>query len=285
MVELCRLWKIAKSKTTPYHPQGNSMVERMNRTLGDSLRSLLLGRQQEDWDLLLPQIMRGFRASPHSATGETANYLMFGRETRLPDQIVYGVTDTENVTTQQYALELLERLQEAHDKLRQQQLEIQTDDSDEPPLYEVGDLVSMTRKRKKRGQSEKLCPKFVGPFRITEVRPNHTYKLKRNGQESIQNEGRLKPFVECVEEGGQAPFIPEPVRHPNMKGARKLKKAPDPLFSLDDFPPLIPNPKERQYTEQGASAEDVVKAIAQPEVLEERPRRSLKHYLVDYANK
>ena len=102
MVEHCRLWKIAKSKTTPYHPQGNSMVERMNRTLGNSLRSLLLGRQQEDWDLLLPQIMRGFRASPHSATGETANYLMFRRETRLPDQIVNGVTDTENVSTQQY---------------------------------------------------------------------------------------------------------------------------------------------------------------------------------------
>ncbi|XP_067951908.1 uncharacterized protein [Watersipora subatra] len=130
MVKLCRLWKIAKSKTTPYHPQGNSMVERMNRTLGDSLHSLLLGREQEDWDFLLPQIMRGFRASPYSATGETANYIMFGRKTRLPDQIVYGVTDNENVTTRQYALELLEQLQEARDKLRQQQLKIRTDDSD-----------------------------------------------------------------------------------------------------------------------------------------------------------
>ena len=140
-------------------------------------------------------------------------------------------------------------------------------------------------KKKEEGHSEKLCPKFVGPFRITEVKPNHTYKLKRDGQESIQNEVRLKPFVECVEEAGQAPFIPKPVRHPNMKGARKLKKAPDLLFILEDFPLLIPNPKERQYTEQGASAKDVVEAIVQPEVLEERPRRSLKHYLVDYANK
>lgn len=283
MLELCRLWKVTKSKTTPYHPQGNSMVERMNRTLGDSLRSLLLGRSQEDWDLLLPQIMRGFRASPQSATGETANYLMLGRETRLPDQIVYGTSDSEPTTTQQYALDLLERLQEAHDKLRQQQLEIRTEDTEEPPLYEVGDLVGLVRKRRRQGQSEKLCPKFVGPYRVIEVRPNHTYKLERNGQESIQNESRLKPFVECPEEVGQAPFIPEPVRQPNMKGARKHreKKAPDPLFSPEDFPPLVPEIEDKLV----AGPTPPVEVTVQPDISEERPRRSLKHYMVDYVSK
>ncbi|XP_067929640.1 uncharacterized protein [Watersipora subatra] len=184
------------------------MVERMNVTLGDSLRSLLEGRSQEDWDLLLPQMMKEFCASPHTATGETANYLMLGRETRLPDQIVYGTSDTENTTTQQYALDFLERLHEAYDKLRQQQLETRTEDAEEPPPYEVGDLVGLVRKRKRKGQNEKLCPKFVGPFRIIEVRPNHTYKLERNGQEYLQNESRMKPFIEYPEEVGQAPFIP-----------------------------------------------------------------------------
>jgi len=40
--DLCRLWGVNKSQTTPYHPQGNGIVERNNRVLGDSLRSLLL---------------------------------------------------------------------------------------------------------------------------------------------------------------------------------------------------------------------------------------------------
>ena len=87
MEELCALWRIDKTHTTPYHPQSNGVVERSNRNLGDSLRTLLLRRGQEEWDLLLPQIMRAFRGTPHSVTGETANLMMMGRELRLPDQL------------------------------------------------------------------------------------------------------------------------------------------------------------------------------------------------------
>ena len=82
MTELCEFWGVAKTRTTPYHPQSNGVVERGNRTLGDALRSMLLShaREQDSWDCLLPQIMRAFRATPHSQTDETANLLMLGRE-------------------------------------------------------------------------------------------------------------------------------------------------------------------------------------------------------------
>ena len=66
--ELCSLWGVQKSRTTAYHPQGNGVVERGNKELGDGLRALLLNRAEEDWDLLLPQIMRSIRATPHSTT-------------------------------------------------------------------------------------------------------------------------------------------------------------------------------------------------------------------------
>ena len=84
MAELCALWGVWKSHTTPYHPQANGAVERGNRDLEDMLRSMLLGRDEEDWDLLLLQIMHTIRASSHKQTGETANFMMLGRETRLP---------------------------------------------------------------------------------------------------------------------------------------------------------------------------------------------------------
>ena len=80
LTELCSRWHISKFRTTPYHPQGNGMVERGNRTLGDTLRTMLLHRSQKDWDLLLPQIMRAYRATPHSVTGLTANLLLLGRK-------------------------------------------------------------------------------------------------------------------------------------------------------------------------------------------------------------
>ena len=84
MTELCALWSVHKSHTTPYHPQANRVVERGNRNLEDMLCSMLLEKNEEEWDLLLPHIIRTIRASPHKQTGETANCMMLGRETRLP---------------------------------------------------------------------------------------------------------------------------------------------------------------------------------------------------------
>ena len=52
MAELCHRWGIDRTRTTPYHPQANGMVDRGNRGLGDALRSLLLDHGQEEWDLL-----------------------------------------------------------------------------------------------------------------------------------------------------------------------------------------------------------------------------------------
>ena len=214
------------------------MVERGNRDLADSLRSLLLNAEEEDWDLLLPHVMRSIRASPHHSTGETANYMMFGRELRLPDQLIYGKATERETTREAYALDVQERLQKAHALLRQQQNRIRSEDVEAEPAFKEGDYVMMVNKRLKKGQTAKLAPKYVGPYKIMQVFPNRTYQLARDGQASVENEIRLKKFVGPLDPRAEAPVVLEPKRRKQMMG--RLPAQRKPAF----LPPNLPSEYE-----------------------------------------
>ena len=76
-------------RTTPYHPQSDGLVERFNRTLLHLL-SLAASENEQEWDLHLPMVMLAYRTSVQESTGCTPFYLMFGREARLPSDVMYG---------------------------------------------------------------------------------------------------------------------------------------------------------------------------------------------------
>jgi len=80
----------------------------------------------------------------------------------------------------------------------------------------------MINYRRHRGQVAKLQPKFVGPYAVVEVMPNHMYKLERSGQVSIQNETRLKPYWASPDAAGEAPpLLLEPRRQTTTRGRQR----------------------------------------------------------------
>ena len=81
--EICRVLGISKSRTTPYHPQSDGLVERFNKTLQHMLATTVRVHPF-DWEELPPMVCMAYNTSTHSTTGYTPFYLMFGREARMP---------------------------------------------------------------------------------------------------------------------------------------------------------------------------------------------------------
>ena len=89
VTELCRLFGIKQSRTTPNHPQGNGQCERMNRSLINLLRTLNQNYKSR-WTIHLPKLIHAYNVTPHASTGFTPFFMMFGREENLPVDSRFG---------------------------------------------------------------------------------------------------------------------------------------------------------------------------------------------------
>ena len=114
--ELCSLAGVEKSRTTPYHPMGNGMVERFNQTLLNMLGTLD-NHKKEDWKSYVAPLVHSYNATKHPSTGYSPYFLMFGRHPRLATDAYLGISSPEEnaiVSQDHYATKLKKRLQFAY---------------------------------------------------------------------------------------------------------------------------------------------------------------------------
>ena len=203
--ELCRMLEIRKTRTSVRNPKGNGQSERFNRTLLRMIRAYLCDEQGE-WDLHLGCLAGAYRATPHEATKMTPNLLTMGREVRLPAELLFGSTCSnqgEEITSYgEYVDILRSRMQHAHEVARKY---LASSAKRSKNLYDVkiavnkykkGDLVWYLLETRKVGEAPKLKPAYHGPFlvrrKVSEV--NFLVQLDRDGKEQVIHHDKLKPY-------------------------------------------------------------------------------------------
>ncbi len=198
MENLCNEHGIKHTFSDPYRPQGNSGVERLNRTMAESLTKLV-DNHPKSWPDFLPEVQLAYNAATHSSTGITPYELVFRAHPRTKLDIVAEQLSSETVDNHTALLE--ERGEEIYETARAQD----TDSSRQrvekynqntkpfQPLRE-GDKVWIKKMKKKT-----FTDHWEGPFAI--IRPKSkkgtSYIVRRVGGTKTRtvHYNNLKPYL------------------------------------------------------------------------------------------
>ena len=182
--EMCRVLGIHKTRTTPLHPQSDGMVERFNRTIQQHL-SKMVGENQVDWDKHIPLFLMAYRGSVHNTTKATPSKMLFGREIRLPCDLMFGSPGDKVESESEYAAQLRARLNEIHFVARNRikaasdRMKTRYDRQSNMKEFKENDLVWFYNPQRKIGKSPKFQQDWEGPYRIIKKINDVIYRIQK----------------------------------------------------------------------------------------------------------
>jgi len=191
--ELCEISGMDKSRTTPYHPMGNGACERMNRTLLKMLGTLD-DEKKSSWRKYIATLVHFYNCTPHESTGYSPYRLMFGREPKLPVDVIFGIDNerqeqnyTQYIENLQEEMEYSNRLVEMHSRKAAAKNKTNYDKHQRGNVLETGDHV-LIRKVGIKGR-HKLADKWESESYVVMEKPNAdipVYKIRHLNRGNIK---------------------------------------------------------------------------------------------------
>ncbi|UYV84785.1 K02A2.6-like [Cordylochernes scorpioides] len=212
--QMCKLLGSHKTRTTPLHPQSDGMVERFNRTLASQL-SLFVAQNQRDWDSQLPILLMAYRSSVHETTGYSPAKMLFGRELKLPCDLIFGCPNSIGEGSNEFVDRLHSRLEKVHRWAREkleiasEAMKVRYDTHACGNDLQEGGLVWLYNPKRKKGLSPKLQKSWEGLFRIVKKLNDVVFRIQRSHPTLNQRfklvssliPGHLQELLEGTREG------------------------------------------------------------------------------------
>lgn len=200
--ELCRLLKVHKLFSSPYHPQANGLVENFNGTLKKMLRCY---SQQKtlDWDVCLPYVLFAYREVPQETTGYSPFDLLYTWPVRGPLSVLYEMWDkpedkTLTPSVLEFVLQARERLQTmteiANEKERKAKgkQKLHFDKKAKMRTMQSGDKALVLLPT----ATSKLLAQWKGPYKVIEKVGDVNYIIEINRKRKLFHINMLKQWYE-----------------------------------------------------------------------------------------
>ena len=163
---LMKMFSVKKLRTTGYNPRANGLTEKGNEFIKNYLASYV-NYSNIEWDLWCREAAYAYNSSVHSSTGFTPAKLMFGRDYRVPMDVLYNVRNDSHAftTVSQYEQTLQNLYEIARQNMEIRQIAAATyyDKKVLDDELKVGENVLVFAPRNK---SKKLALKWLGPHRV-----------------------------------------------------------------------------------------------------------------------
>ena len=166
--------------STSFHPQTDGQTERANKNIGQIFRTVVQP-DQKNWVDKVDMTEFAINAS----ISETTRYAPFELNGGYMPSMIKEIKSNEVVAQgiNVFATTALQNLAEAHDAIIEARV-FQTEKAnkrlkDEPKIA-IGDMVFLSTKNLNipKNRARKLCPKYVGPYKVVKARPEtSTYSL------------------------------------------------------------------------------------------------------------
>jgi len=203
--ELSDLLGIKKTRTTPFHPQSNGLVERQHQTLTNYLAKFV-SENQRDWDRWIGMSLLAYRSARQETTGISPAELCLGRELKLPIDLIYGSPPAEvgNSSIENYVSRLKTKLNEIHNEVRNRinmktsRTKMLYDRKARLVDYEPGQKVWLHNPRKIIGRAPKLQSNWEGPYEIVKKINDVVYCIRKSNRHKnkVVHSDRLASYYE-----------------------------------------------------------------------------------------
>lgn len=167
--DFCTENNIVKSRTTPYHPEGNGMAERAVQSLKQKLKQMCEEDGENTWDQHLDNVLMSLRNVTHKSIQKSPSMALYGKNMRTVSESLYA----KGAYQKSEALPRTENDSETRKNLKSSQIQYkaQHDKGIVEKVYKHNDLVMV----KKPFYSALESP-YYGPFKIIGVR-HPVYKI------------------------------------------------------------------------------------------------------------
>ena len=207
--KLCEFTGVEKTRTSPYHPEGNGQTERYNRTLLDMLGKSIDPLTQNDWDEWLPVVQFSYNTSIHSSTGIQPFELQFGRKSKtLLDLIVSSPSlEIRDISAREclkdMKTQVSKQIKVAQDVISKSMLKQKAsyDQKGSFRQYGKGDLVMLREYACRKGLKPKLMrERWSGPWRVVCRKGDVNYRIVkgtgRHKRKVVVHHNRLKTYLQ-----------------------------------------------------------------------------------------